>query len=95
MDTNTKPDEPRSARGRWRRRGVRLAKWLGLGALLLLALREVFFSGPYRRLAKPHDGMILDMHCHMAGIGAGAAAALFRGSCGTTSGSTFTWTPLV
>ena len=73
MDTNTKPDEPRSARGRWRRRGVRLAKWLGLGALLLLALREVFFSGPYRRLAKPHDGMILDMHCHMAGIGAGGS----------------------
>ena len=73
MDTNTKPDEPRSARGRWRRWGVRLAKWLGLGVLLLLALREVFFSGPYRRLAKPHDGMILDMHCHMAGIGAGGS----------------------
>ena len=73
MDTNTKPDEPRPARGRWRRWGVRLAKWLGLGVLLLLVLRETFFSGPYLPLAKPHDGMILDMHCHVAGIGAGGS----------------------
>ena len=73
MDTNTKPDEPRPARGRWRRWGVRLAKWLGLGVLLLLLLRETFFSGPYLPLAKPHDGMILDMHCHVAGIGAGGS----------------------
>ncbi len=73
MDTNTKPDEPRPARGCWRRWGVRLAKWLGLGVLLLLLLRETFFSGPYLPLAKPHDGMILDMHCHMAGIGAGGS----------------------
>ena len=48
-----------------------MAKWLGLGVLLLLVLREVFFSGPYLPLAKPHDGLILDMHCHVAGIGAG------------------------
>ena len=73
MDTNTKPDEPRPARGRWRRWGVRLAKWLGLGVLLLLLLRETFFSGPYLPLAKPHDGMILDMHCHVAGIGSGGS----------------------
>ena len=73
MDTNTKPDEPRHARGRWRRWGVRLAKWLGLCVLLLLVLREVFFSGPYLPLAKPHDGLILDMHCHVAGIGAGGS----------------------
>ena len=73
MDTNTKPDEPRPARGCWRRWGVRLAKWLGLGVLLLLLLRETFFSGPYLPLAKPHDGMILDMHCHVAGIGAGGS----------------------
>ncbi len=73
MDTNTKPDEPRPARGRWRRWGVRLAKWLGLCILLLLGLREAFFSGPYLPLAKPHDGMILDMHCHVAGIGAGGS----------------------
>ena len=73
MDTNTKPDEPRHARGRWRGWGVRLAKWLGLCVLLLLVLREVFFSGPYLPLAKPHDGLILDMHCHVAGIGAGGS----------------------
>ena len=73
MDTNTKPDEPRPARGRWRRWGVRLAKWLGLCILLLLWLREAFFSGPYLPLAKPHDGMILDMHCHVAGIGSGGS----------------------
>ena len=73
MDTNTKPDEPRPARGRWRRWGVRLAKWLGLCILLLLGLREAFFSGPYLPLAKPHDGMILDMHCHVAGIGSGGS----------------------
>jgi hypothetical protein len=52
---------------------VRLAKWLGLCVLLLLVLREVFFSGPYLPLAKPHDGLILDMHCHVAGIGAGGS----------------------
>ena len=73
MDTNTKPNKPRPARGRWRRWGVRLAKWLGLCILLLLLLREVFFSGPYLPLAKPYDGMILDMHCHVAGIGAGGS----------------------
>jgi len=73
MDTNTKLKEPRPARGRWRRWGVRLAKWLGLCILLLLLLREAFFSGPYLPLAKPHDGMILDMHCHVAGIGAGGS----------------------
>ena len=73
MDTNTKPNEPRPARGRWRCWGVRLAKWLGLCILLLLLLREVFFSGPYLPLAKPYDGMILDMHCHVAGIGAGGS----------------------
>ena len=73
MDTNTKLKEPRPARGRWRRWGVRLTKWLGLCILLLLLLREAFFSGPYLPLAKPHDGMILDMHCHVAGIGAGGS----------------------
>ena len=76
MDTNTKPNEPRPVRGRWRRWGVRLAKWLGLCILLLLLLREVFFSGPYLPLAKPYDGMILDMHCHVAGIGAGGSGCL-------------------
>jgi len=70
MDTKTKLDEPRPTRGRWCCRCVRLAKWLGVGVLLLLALREVFFSGPYLPLAKPHDRLILDMHCHVAGIGA-------------------------
>ena len=71
MDTKQKLDEPRQGRRRWYCRCVRLAKWLGVGVLLLLALREVFFSGPYLPLAKPHDGLILDMHCHVAGIGAG------------------------
>ena len=73
MDTNLKPDEVRPTRGRWCCRCKCLAKWLGLGVLLLLVLREVFFSGPYLRLAKPHDGLILDMHCHVAGIGAGGS----------------------
>ena len=50
-----------------------MAKWLGLCILLLLGLREAFFSGPYLPLAKPHDGMILDMHCHVAGIGSGGS----------------------
>ena len=73
MDTNLKPDEVRPTRGRWCCRCKCLAKWLGLGVLLLLVLREVFFSGPYLRWAKPHDGLILDMHCHVAGIGAGGS----------------------
>ena len=73
MDTKQKLDEPRQRRRQWYCRCVRLAKWLGVGVLLLLALREVFFSGPYLPLAKPHDGLILDMHCHVAGIGAGGS----------------------
>ena len=44
--------------------------------MLLLLLREAFFSGPYLPLAKPHDGMILDMHCHVAGIGAGGSGCV-------------------
>ena len=71
MEAESKLVAPRSSR--WRRWGIRLTKGLGVGVLLLLLLRELFFSGPYLPLAKPHDGKILDMHCHVAGIGAGGS----------------------
>ena len=73
MAVESKPDELRPRRGRLRRWGVRLAKGLGICVLLLLLLRELFFSGPYLPSAKSHDGLILDMHCHVAGIGAGGS----------------------
>ncbi len=73
MNTNLGPDEPRPSCVRWRCCCVHLAKWLGVGVLLLLLLRWVYFSGPYLPLVKPHDGLILDMHCHVAGIGAGGS----------------------
>ena len=73
MEAESKPDERRPRRGRWRRWGGRLAKGLGVGVLLLLLLRELFFSGPYLPLAKRHGGQILDMHCHVAGVGAGGS----------------------
>lgn len=56
---------------------MRWAKLLAKGAvavvLLLLVLRLVFFSGPFQPLAKRHDELILDMHCHTAGVGAGGS----------------------
>ena len=73
MNTNLGPNESRLSCSRWRCCCVRLAKWLGVGVLLLLLLRWVYFCGPYLPLAKPHDGQILDMHCHVAGIGAGGS----------------------
>ena len=73
MEAESKPDERRPRRGRWWRWGGRLAKGLGVCVLLLLLLRELFFSGSYLPLAKPHGGQILDMHCHVAGVGAGGS----------------------
>ena len=58
---------------RWRRWSTRLIQGLVACILLLFILREAFFSGPYLPLAKPYSGEIFDMHCHVAGIGAGGS----------------------
>ena len=71
MEAESKPVASRSSR--WRLWGIRLTKGLGASVFLLLLLRELFFSGPYLPLAKPYDAKILDMHCHIAGIGAGGS----------------------
>ncbi|MEE2947891.1 MAG: amidohydrolase family protein [Verrucomicrobiota bacterium] len=71
MEAESKPVVPRLSR--CRRWVIRLTKVLGVGVLLVLLLRELFFSGPYLPLAKQYEGKILDMHCHVAGIGAGGS----------------------
>ena len=56
---------------------MRWTKHLAKGAvavvLLLLVVRLVFYSGPFQPLAKRHDELILDMHCHTAGVGVGGS----------------------
>ena len=44
---------------------------LASAALLLLLLRWVLFHGPVRDTEALPDGEIVDLHCHVAGIGAG------------------------
>ena len=66
-------DEPKKLRGWLLRWTKRLAKGAVAVVLLLLVLRLVFFSGPFQPLAKRHNELILDMHCHTAGVGAGSS----------------------
>ena len=66
-------DEPKKLRG-WLLRWIkRLAKGAVAVVLLLLVLRLVFYSGPFQPLAKRHNELILDMHCHTAGVGDGSS----------------------
>ena len=39
--------------------------------VLALAARTVFFSGPYRPPEELTDRPVIDLHCHVAGVGAG------------------------
>ncbi len=42
---------------------------VGLGGLVLL--RSVLYQGAFRPLEDPRDQLVVDIHCHTAGIGAG------------------------
>jgi predicted TIM-barrel fold metal-dependent hydrolase len=65
----TAPTAPRHARLRcWLRR---LALTATVLVVLTLLTRLVFFQGPYRAPEPLPEGKLLDMHCHVAGIGAG------------------------
>ena len=66
-------NEPKKSSGWLVRWTKRLAKGVVAVVLLILVLRLVFFSGPFQPLAKRHDKLILDMHCHTAGVGAGGS----------------------
>lgn len=57
-----------SRRGRWLRRLASMA--VALVALALVA-RLILFQGPYLTPEPLPDGKLLDMHCHVAGLGLG------------------------
>lgn len=70
--------EPHSAPGSSRPRV--LIRWLrrlalaGLGAIVgLLGARLAFFEGPYRPVEPLPATPIVDLHCHVAGLGAGGS----------------------
>lgn len=60
---------------RRRRLLIRAGQWLGTMLLLLAGVlllgREVLFTGPYQKVSALPDSGIIDLHCHVAGIGAG------------------------
>jgi len=59
---------PRRRPGRW----LKPLGWIALLApVALLALRESLFRGPLRTRSPLSDERIVDLHCHVAGIGAG------------------------
>ncbi len=50
--------------------------FVALGILfVLIAFRQICFSGPLRTPVSPPPQGVLDMHCHTAGIGAGGSGA--------------------
>ena len=50
-----------------------ISKLTAIAIVLLLILRELFFSGSYLPTEKSYEKPIFDMHCHTAGIGAGGS----------------------
>ncbi len=62
---------------RARRRILRILQIAGTLVLLTIALlllgRQVLFQGPYARVSPLPPERIIDMHCHVAGIGAGGS----------------------
>ncbi len=50
-----------------------MSKLTAFSIVLLLILRELFFSGSYLVVEKSHERPIFDMHCHTAGVGAGGS----------------------
>lgn len=50
-----------------------MSKLTAFSIVLLLILRELFFSGSYLVVEKSNESPIFDMHCHTAGVGAGGS----------------------
>ena len=50
-----------------------MSKLTAFSIVLLLILRELFFSGSYLVVEKSYESPIFDMHCHTAGVGAGGS----------------------
>ena len=50
-----------------------MSKLTAFSIVLLLILRELFFSGSYLVVEKSYERPIFDMHCHTAGVGAGGS----------------------
>ena len=50
-----------------------MSKLTAIAIVILLILRELFFSGSYMTIEKSYEKPIFDMHCHTAGIGAGGS----------------------
>ena len=50
-----------------------MSKLTAFSIVLLLILRELFFSGSYLVVEKSNERPIFDMHCHTAGVGAGGS----------------------
>ena len=50
-----------------------ISKLTAIAIVLLLILRELFFSGSYLPTEQSYEKLIFDMHCHTAGIGAGGS----------------------
>ena len=50
-----------------------MSKLTAIAIVMLLILRELFFSGAYMQIEKSYENPIFDMHCHTAGIGAGGS----------------------
>ena len=62
--------EPKRSIWRWIRF---MSKITTFSIVLLLILRELFFSGSYLVVEKSFERPIFDMHCHTAGVGAGGS----------------------
>lgn len=71
------PESKSSSGGRRRRGLIRGLRRLGLSAAGLVALlalaRLVFFTGPYRPVEPLPATPIVDVHCHVAGLGGGGS----------------------
>ena len=53
-----------------------ISKLTAIAIVLLLILRELFFSGSYLPTEQSYEKLIFDMHCHTAGIGAGGSGCV-------------------
>ena len=75
--TSTVPESQSPSGGRRRRGLFRWLRRLGLSAAGLVALlalaRWVFFAGPYRPVEPLPAAPIVDVHCHVAGLGFGGS----------------------
>ncbi len=74
---NVPNPEPPAGRSRCARLGRRALRWglrlFGCVVLLAVVLRVVLFTGPFRPVEPLPSKPIVDLHCHVAGLGAGGS----------------------